>query len=305
MNAIDLPNVILNDDAKDTIKRRTPVGNTSSYNLNPKMNAVILELAKLKPTWTFVGASAFRDNSDTSTHTTFNVPVFQVRADTEFLGSISHDRGARYGDYKIVVNSPRINEGRQRGQGYSTDDPKKAIAKVKKMFGPMTAAERLYKADKHAADYIEDAVYRHKGEVGRARRIVQESSQRYVSGPGFEQFMLYVATKMDEGERAKVLHAKEMDDTLSNEMAALQDIRDKLGSTHSALIIRDAGKYIVRIGDKVALHDDNTLPVELRTGLGLLKLVDKEHFIIGSGCRVSDEVFVVVLDGKEGDRDET
>lgn len=300
MNAVDLPNVILNDDAKDTIKRRTPVGNTSSYNLNPKMNAVISELAKLKPTWTFLGVSAIRESHDTGTHSTFNIPVFKVRDGDEMLGAISHDRGARYGDYKIVVNSPRINQERQRGQGYSTDDPKKAVAKAKKMFGPMTAAEKLYKAEKHAADYIETAVYRHKGEVGKARRFVQEASQRYVSGPGFEQFMLYVSTKMDEGERAKVLWAKETDDTLSNEMAALQDIRDKLGSTNSALIIRDAGKYIVRIGDKVALHDDNTLPVELRTGLGLLKLVDKEHFIVGSGCRVSDEVFVVVLD-KEGD----
>jgi hypothetical protein len=56
------------------------------------------------------------------------------------------------------------------------------------------------------------------------------------------------------------------------------------------------GQYIVRVGDNVQLYDDNTLPVEMRGKLGLLKLVEKEHFIDSAGCRVSEDVFVVVLD---------
>jgi hypothetical protein len=296
------PNVILGSDANDNIKRRTSPGHTAKTYLHPKLDAVISELATLKPTWTFVGVSSIRE-SEADNVTTFSIPQFTVRVGDEILGSICRERGAGYNEYKIMVNCPRIEEGRRRrGHGYTTDDPKKAIAKAKKMFGPMTTLERLRKAETHAQDYIDNAVYRHKSEIGKVRRLVQEAAQRYIQqGPGFEQFMLYVSTKMEEGERAKVLWAKETDDTLTTEMSVLQDIRDKLGSgVSSALIIRDAEKYIVRVGDKVDLHDDNTLPVELRTGLGLLKLVDKEHFVPGSGCRVSDDVFVVVLDS-EGD----
>jgi hypothetical protein len=50
------------------------------------------------------------------------------------------------------------------------------------------------------------------------------------------------------------------------------------------------------VGDDVQLYDDNSLPETMRGKLGMLKLVDAEYFIENVGCRVNDEVFVVLMD---------
>ena len=293
MKATQLRNLVLSDDAKESICKRTPSGYTSEYSLPPKLDSVIVEIAQLHPTWTFTAVSAIRD-TQTDTCQQFKLHGFQVRAGDEVLGTITGERGGRSYEYEIMINSPRINAVRQRGGGYTTKDPKKAIAKIKKMFSPMTVTERLCNGTETAARYIENAVYRHKSETGKVRRTVQEAAQNYVRGPGFEQFMLYVSTQMDEGERAKVLWAKETDVILTEELAVLENLRDQLGTDKSVLVVRDMNKYIVRVGDTVELYDDNTLPAELRGKLGMLKLVDKEHFVSGAGCRVTDDVFVLV-----------
>jgi hypothetical protein len=61
-------------------------------------------------------------------------------------------------------------------------------------------------------------------------------------------------------------------------------------------VVKDGGKYLVKVGDDVQLYDDNSLPEIMRGRLGMLKLVEAEYFIEGVGCRVNDEVFVVLMD---------
>lgn len=293
IKATQLRNVILSDDAKETIAKRTPAGFVSEYHLHQKLEPVIGEIAQLHPTWTFTAVSAIRDTQEDGIQN-FKLMGFSVQADSEVLGTIAVDRGGKNYTYKILINCPRIQAARQRSGGYATEDSKKAIAKVKKMFNPMTATERVRKGSESAADYIQSAVYRHRSEVDKVRRTVHVAAQNYVRGPGFEQFMLYVTTQMDEGERAKVLCAKNTDAVLTDELAVLENLRDQLGTDKSVLVVRDMDKYIVRVGDNLELYDDNTLPAELRGKLGMLKLVDKEHFVSGAGCRVTDDVFVLV-----------
>jgi hypothetical protein len=44
-----------------------------------------------------------------------------------------------------------------------------------------------------------------------------------------------------------------------------------------------------------------TLPVELRGKLGMLKLVDNEAMVTGIGCRVSNEIFVLLMEEENND----
>jgi hypothetical protein len=39
--------------------------------------------------------------------------------------------------------------------------------------------------------------------------------------------------------------------------------------------------------------------VELRGKLGMLKLVEKEQMVTGIGCRVNDEIFVLILENED------
>jgi hypothetical protein len=53
---------------------------------------------------------------------------------------------------------------------------------------------------------------------------------------------------------------------------------------------------MVKIGQDVQIYDDNTLPESMRGKLGMLKLVEAEHFISSVGCRINDEIFVVLTE---------
>jgi hypothetical protein len=64
----------------------------------------------------------------------------------------------------------------------------------------------------------------------------------------------------------------------------------------TALVVKDTGKYLVKIGDNVELYDDNTLPVDMRMKLGMLKLVNDEQYITDIGCKVTSEIFVLLVD---------
>lgn len=298
MLSVELKNVVLNDETKQRIATRTAAGTTAVIKTMPLLEPVIQQLALLKPTWTFVATDAQRINAPSEQETLFHIDGFEVLEAGEELGHISR-RFARNG-YKIHVSNDRISKKRERGSGYSTDDPKKAIARVKKEFGRMNATERLHQAAESASNYAYQAANNHARKLRPYEATLKEAANAYLSGPGFGAFLQYLKDN-EPSKYDQIVHAKEQFDELQAEMAVLLQIRDRLGSDKSALIVRDFEQYIVRVGDKVTLYDDTTLPAHMRGKLGLLKLVEKEHFVNGAGCRVSDEVFVVTLDDEEGE----
>jgi hypothetical protein len=84
-----------------------------------------------------------------------------------------------------------------------------------------------------------------------------------------------------------------------NEMLTVTDIESKFKGAGTSLILVANGKYLVKTGDEIQTYDDNTLPVEMRGKLGMLKLVEPEQMIEGVGCRATTEVFVVLSAARE------
>ncbi len=295
MESINLSNVTTDDGIKTIIKQRVPSHMTAVVRTHSTLEPVIKHLAVLKPTWKFTGTHMVRE-TDYHDNTRMNVWItaFTLSEDQEILGNIRHEYG-RSGS-KILVSNERINNKRQRGRGYSTENPDKAIARVKKEFGRRSPNERLVKALEAAHTYIYDAHSRHNSKHREAVKKFEPAAAAWATGEGFPLFMEYAAKALGAKQCEDITAAKQQADALRLEMHVLEDIRNKLGGGASALVVRDLGQYIVRIGDNVQIHDDNTLPASLRGRLGMLKLVDKEHFIENAGCRVSEEVFVVLLD---------
>lgn len=82
-------------------------------------------------------------------------------------------------------------------------------------------------------------------------------------------------------------------------MRSLEDMRNIIekADKRTALVLLDRGGYIVRSEEHVAIYNDETLPMEMRKSLGLLKLVQNdEQFIPDVGVRVNAHTFLVLVD---------
>jgi hypothetical protein len=167
---------------------------------------------------------------------------------------------------------------------------------AKKMFFRLKPNERIDKAYEQAKQVMTSQHYEKQREHRYVERDVENHATKFVMESGFALFLAHV-NGLPEHEKKPILKKMEQCNKFKQDMMTIESIREKFGSEHTALIIKDEGKYMVKIGQDVQLYDDNTLPVEMRGKLGMLKLVEAEHFVSEVGCRINDEIFVVLTEG--------
>lgn len=275
MNLFALSNVEIHPDVTKKIKEETleqPPTNIAR---------LVMHLAMANPLWRFVvtDISGLRATN------------FSVIDSGEVIGKI----GRQYyrGDYKISLTNDRISDARERTSSYRTGDVDKAILMAKKMFFRLKPNERIEKAYSEANRVMQNQWHDKTREYRYAEREVEASAVKFIMGTGFPLFLSYL-DGLPEAEKKPMLKKMEKSKELKQDMLTIESIKEKFGSEHTALIIKDEGKYMVKIGQDVQIYDDNTLPVEMRGKLGMLKLVEAEHFVSSVGCRINDEIFVVL-----------
>lgn len=275
MNLFALSNVEIHPDVTKKIKEETleqPPTNIAR---------LVMHLAMANPLWRFVvtDISGLRATN------------FSVIDSGEVIGKI----GRQYyrGDYKISLTNDRISDARERTSSYRTGDVDKAILMAKKMFFRLKPNERIEKAYSEANRVMQNQWHDKTREYRYAEREVEASAVKFIMGTGFPLFLSYL-NGLPEAEKKPMLKKMEKSKELKQDMLTIESIKEKFGSEHTALIIKDEGKYMVKIGQDVQIYDDNTLPVEMRGKLGMLKLVEAEHFVSSVGCRINDEIFVVL-----------
>jgi hypothetical protein len=244
-----------------------------------------MNLAMANPLWRFVV---------TDTMSGWRPVNFSVIDSGETIGKI----GRQYyrGDYKLSLTNDRISNARERTSSYRTGDVDKAILMAKKMFFRLKPNERIDKAYEQAKQVMVNQHHEKNREHRYSERETESLAVKFIMGTGFPIFLAHV-NGLPEHERKPILKKMEQTRKFKEDMLTIESIKDKFGSEHTALIIKDEGKYMVKIGQDVQLYDDNTLPVEMRGKLGMLKLVEAEHFISSVGCRINDEIFVVLTEG--------
>jgi hypothetical protein len=252
------------------------------------IDQVVYRLATLNPLWTF----RVRD-----VYTNFqNIKVackFDVLEQGETLGMIA--RSYRNGTHVIGISNDRIAKGRSRGDTYHTEDAEKAILKAKKMFFRLKTDERIAQATKSAHEAIHSQMWNRERIKAQEDQTIRKAAMEYFSGPGLAYFLEYIGTQ-PTSVSTPIFKAVEKAEEVRGEMLTIETIRQRFDREEVALVIKDSGKYLVKVRDNVQLYDDNTLPHEMRSKLGMLKLVEAETFLSNVGCRVNDEVFVLVLD---------
>ena len=248
-------------------------GITKPEDIPHRVCVLVWTLAKEFPLWTFK---------------VIGWRTFKVLKDGEELGQIGEEW---YGSKQaITIRNDRIAAQNERKNAYHTQDIEKAVLRVKRMFKPMTLAERMVKA-KEEADKVMLRQYRGVNRNNAVFKNQINNSLLEYATENMTQYVLWLRNKhdltmlgvIDEYEKSKV------------DMQTIEEAQKAFDNKHKhALIVLADGKYIVKVLDNVQLYDDTTLPHDLRGKLGMLKLVEAEQMVTGIGCRVSDEIFVVL-----------
>jgi hypothetical protein len=287
MNVFELSNVVLSE----KVRARNPDLVKSNMTMWSGLRPVIEKLVTMYPLWTFEVADVITAYSETAVG-------FSVSEYGEKLGTIM--RVYHGNDYCVGVSNERIEKSMSRGGTYRTKDPLKALAKIKKTFVRANISERVEKAHKLASGVLYSQLYNMERNMRNDKYKIEKSAQEFIMGKGYHLFLDYV-NELPPTESEPLLKAMENKANAEVEMVTIEGMKAKFQDDKMALIVRDAGKYLVKVDDNVQIYDDNTLPESYRGKLGMLKLVEPEHFITGIGCRASDEVFVITVDTQEGE----
>jgi len=287
MNAMSFSNVVLESSAEKFVQ--TNGVPREKVLVHPLLEPVIAKLAVLYPLWKFEGSGAQSLTNLSSMWLTY----FDVSCDGEPLGNISRRYEGR--DYQICVTNDRIKAKLERTNYYKTLSADKAIAKVKKMFGPKDTQELIAKSANKAASVAQDAEWSKNRELGEATEIVQRAAKKYVMGAGFETFMAYVKDHYPAQEYDLLVTKHEAAEKARVELETIKATKAVISTQKKgAVVSRHGNTYVVQQGDKVEICDDNTLPEWIRSRIGMLKLIEPAQFVSDLGMRASESVFVLI-----------
>jgi hypothetical protein len=175
-------------------------------------------------------------------------------------------------------------------------DADKAILMAKKMFGKMNPNERIQKAKDAAERVVSRASWNKERERTQHQANVKNEMLVWAETKGHAMFLEYLKAEAIPSLKHKVTTSMEKVELLDAEMQTIDKVQKDFSANKTALVVKDLGKYLVKIGDNVELYDDNTLPLDMRMKMGMLKLVEDEQYLTDVGCKVTSEIFVLLVD---------
>ena len=286
MNTLSLSNVVVGEDLQKTMDKE----GFKLSGVYGMLDPVVSRLASLNPLWTFV-----INNSGLGTGSNRVASGFIVKLDGEELGSIGLSYMGQRGKV-ICISNDRIGKGRQRTDSYRTVDADKAILMAKKMFGKMNPNERISKAKDAAERVVSRASWNKERERTLHQGNIKNEMLVWAETKGNALFLEYLKAEAIPSLKHKVTTSMEKVELLDTEMKTIERVQQDFSKNKTALVVKDTGKYLVKIGDKVDLYDDNTLPVDMRMKIGMLKLVEDEQYLTDVGCKVTNEIFVLLVE---------
>lgn len=286
MNTLELSNVVVDEKLQQSLTKE----GLKLVGVYGQIEPVVNRLATLNPLWTFVAVN--------STHSSGSDRLaigFSVKLDGEDLGHVGVSYMGNRGRV-IAISNDRIGKGRQRSDSYRTTDADKAVLMAKKMFGKMNPAERINKAKEAAERVVSRASWNKERERNNHKSSITGAMLKWAETKGYAMFLEYVEKEATPLDKRNINNSLEKLQVLDTEMKTIERVQGDFSENKTALVVKDAGKYLVRVGDNVELYDDNTLPLDMRMKMGMLKLVQDEEYLTDVGCRVTSEIFVLLVD---------
>jgi hypothetical protein len=269
---LEMPNIVVRIEI-DTMLPDANIGATEA------MTPYLIALATKKPNWRFVGVQGWHIPHD-EVGKTYEAYKFNVWEGKSKLGKIYTDRGrARKTTYYAENN--RITQKRDRGSAMFTTNVSKAVKNVCKEFYPATTTEIMASAISKAQGVMQD-IYGDKIRAfdNRVTRILR----------GLEPYLL------DNWETMSVIAAKECPKEVSELPLAMEEkyiaetIKDAFNNSRGTIVALHGSEYVTAHGT----YTTDTLPVHIKQGVGMLKLVEAGQCIRDVGVKVDADTFFVI-----------
>lgn len=219
----------------------------------------------------------------------FRVSSLQAFIGGTSVGTISTTYTSSKG-HCFYVRSYSIDQERDRGNGMRTSKHDVVISAVRKKFAAKPVNAVIEEAIAQIKRTISNACYRANSKYREACEGLSTAFIDKVHGSA--DVYEYASTLVGAEEVRKVVDKK-----LS--MSKLEDLHDALSknSKNVAVVLIDKGGYIVSSETNIAKYTDETLPLEVRKNLGLLKLINEDENIMPDvGVRLNESVFLVLLE---------
>lgn len=260
------------------------------FSVEKPLHEIMWKVIVENPTWEFkvheYYGSVKSETADTRPRIT--VSKFAVFKDGEEIGKIDRDYRYDAGGHIFSITSNAIRNERERVGAYRTKDAKKALAAIKKTFSNKSVGERVNEALGEAAQVVSRQAGQKRGNHQSALHSLIPLMKAFAFVENTDAFKRYAVNNGQAHQLAKIRETEA-------EMLTVTDIEAKFKTDKgTSLVLLSNGKYVVKTGDEVQLYDDNTLPLDMRGKLGMLKLVEPEQMIEGVGCRATTEVFVLL-----------
>lgn len=275
------PNIVISNE------KGTPTDRWLSLDSTP---ALLLEaicaIAHKYPSHKFVGMSRY--------YSTVEIDKFCVFAGDDCVGAITTHRTYARGK-SIMLHSSRIGNGRD-GK-YSAQVPK-VVKMFGQYFGRVIPVERIGKARL-------SSLYALNSSRGRARNTMNFTYKGIT-----EVMMDYLVKKLQTdpafyNEAVALGVDREALDTMADKVTAykeLDSICNAFNTDGVSVVVVDADTYIV--GEPSDSHNSKTvvydrrsgsadIPEYIKTGVGMLKLVEDDQLITNVGYRNSESSFLV------------
>jgi hypothetical protein len=251
--------------------------------LADKLAPLAYEAAKKFPKWVFMGTPQWGYDDR------MEVPKLNVYENREKIGTLSINTtrtGAKY-----VIESDRIKQARKRGDGAQTGDIKKALALMTKHFGSKTIEEKSREAYDKLAGALGSSHNTKSGEYNHVISALLRNLEVYA----LANFEATSAAAIAAGAKADVI----------NKIPEHKDDRDTVSTIHSALhgkrgrfVMIDGSDYVVSksLDFEPELYSTDTLPAPIKLGIGMLKLLEDNHFMKDVGFRLNATTFYVLAE---------
>ena len=259
--------------------------------VRPNVAEFVKAIATKHPTWEFktnyirreyeVVEVMGRQTNQVKNLVTHELTVMQGKVELGNIGA--EDYGAR----KYYVSNNRIRQERQRGSATRTGDLKKALKLVEKTFFPRTDAEIVKELTNRAKDMLSTHVRKHRNNVESLWRDMQASAFEFVR----QNMDAYAEFASQHSHPVRNLS---MLDGLMEARRTSKQFADnyEAGSACYVAITGDTFHFTFVNKETITFARD-VLPPEVRTRVGMLKLMPVLGEIPDVGVKCDEEVYLI------------
>lgn len=192
-----------------------------------------------------------------------------------------------------LMTNDRILSKLDRGSGRQTADLNKALKIIKKEFGPKTISETVIDEHMNVLRSMHSQTHQGSNIFRRQYENIFYHVVDYVMGDGFDKLCeIGLRNGLPADWPANVKDAWET----NNIRQKIQDAVDK-GDGH--IVVLHGGYYAVSPPEthgyeQTVYYDDDTLPANIKRGVGMLKLAENDSFVREVGVRCSETTFFIL-----------